>query len=213
MCTSSPARGGGTAGLPVHRDAAGLLAASGAQLLRYGGTFTDTQFGGWCVGPEAPDPPMPPRTKTCAWELFAGAPHERPPLTATADEVKVTKLTRWSRGWGPLEVLALCEALGNLTCVVALPEWQTPEQLAAFVEYVWGDPATSAAAARRAAALPGYKFPAPERAMVQVGNEQCASVLLANATAGKPFGFAEQAAAMEARATALGFGGAALRRG
>ena len=64
-------------------------------------------------------------------------------------------------------MLALCEALGNATCVVALPEWQTPDQFADFVEFAWGDPATSELAARRARELPEYRLVAPERTIVQ----------------------------------------------
>ena len=57
----------------------------------------------------------------------------RPPYTADHRDVKATKLRRWSRGWGPFEVLDLCDAAGMALCAVALPHWTTPEDLADFV--------------------------------------------------------------------------------
>ena len=151
---------------------------------------------------------MPPNAKACAWELFAGAPHERPPLTATAAEVKVTKLTRWSRGWGPLEVLALCEALGNLTCVAAMPGVADARAARRVRRVRVGRPRDERGRRAPRGRAAGVQVPGRPSARWCRSGTSSAPVLLANATAGKPFGFAEQAAAMEARATALGFGGA-----
>ena len=115
-----PGAWGRHGGLPVHRDAAGLLPPRETPALRYGGTFTDTQFDGWCVAPRRPTPPMLPRARR-AWEPSRAAARAAA-ATATADgegdeaHALVARL-------GAAEARAMRGA-GNLTCVVALPEWR-----------------------------------------------------------------------------------------
>ena len=126
-----------------------------------------------------------PRSAGDGWRLYAGPASERPPYTADHANVKPTKLRRWSRGWGAFEALDLCDAAGMAACAVALPHWTAPDALADFVEAV--------------AASHDLKT-----VFVQIGNELCPEAFLRNSSL-LGFGFADQVAAMEKRANALGY--------
>ena len=108
----------------------------------------------------------------------------------------LTKLARWTRGWGPLEAIAFCEA-AQIHCVVALSGSQSPEQLADFVEYLFGDAGTRFGGLRVADGHPApYRLPS---LAVQVSNERCMSVFVSS--------LAQQMVAMEAVARRHGMGG------
>lgn len=119
-------------GLHMHKAAAEWLLHMGTKMLRYGGTFTQTVQG--------------------PWESARGPAWSRPPCTAGKavggrGGCRLTKLARWTRGWGVLEVLAFCEAAG-IHCIVGLASQQTPQQLAEFVEYLFGDSSSNFGARR-----------------------------------------------------------------
>lgn len=66
--------------------------------------------------------------------------HDRPPCTAGKEvggrgSCHLTKLARWTRGYGPIEAMGLCEALG-VECVVGFEGGETAQDMADFVEYV-----------------------------------------------------------------------------
>jgi alpha-L-arabinofuranosidase len=129
-------------GLPVNRRAIETLQAMGTRLLRYGGTFTQTQTSGWVKLPNGTQ-------QRQGWELFRGKGWERKPFTATSrGGVHLTKLARWSRGFGVIEVLQICEAMSaesnrkdgrGMVCVLSFPSGETPAQMAGFIEYAFGD--------------------------------------------------------------------------
>ena len=82
--------------------------------------------------------------------------------------------------------------------MISLALDESPEDLADFVEYCWGDATATAGGAARAADRGGA--PAPFRFRhVQIGNEQTVDELVGV--------FAAAVAAMEARAAAIGRGG------
>ena len=141
-------------GLHMHRNAAEWLLGMGTRMLRYGGTFTETVQG--------------------AWQDERGPAWRRPPCTAGKavggrGGCHLTKLARWSRGWGVLEVLALCEAAG-LHCVLGFSGSETPAALAEFVEYAFGDARSTKWGALRAADGHAAPYAVPSLAL-EVSNE------------------------------------------
>jgi alpha-L-arabinofuranosidase len=146
-------------GLPINLEAVRTLQAMGVRLLRYGGTFTQTQTSGWVTLPNGTQ-------QRQGWELFRGKAWERKPFTATSrGGVHLTKLSRWSRGFGVVEVLQLCEEMSaessskngrGFVCVLAFPSGETPMQMASFIEYAFGDASTSFGRQR---ALDGHPAP------------------------------------------------------
>ena len=94
----------------------------GTKLLRYGGTFS--------------------KGMSLAWANYRGPPWLRPPIDG-----HLTKLHRWSRGFGYFEVIELCEAT-NMTCVLSFPLGQTPAEMADFITYAYGNASTALGALR-----------------------------------------------------------------
>ena len=176
-----PGEWGRFAGLHVRRAAVEWLLEMGTTLLRYGGTFTQTTQG--------------------LWKYDRGPAYLRPPCTAGKSEgghggCHLTKLARWTRGWGVVEVLQLCEA-ANLFCVLGFSSEETAESMGDFVDYAWGDIATTKYGALRAA--DGHPAPYPTDVAIEISNEACMASFVGT--------FAAKATAMEARAKGAGVGG------
>ena len=113
--------------LHVHLEAGQWLLQMKPRMLRYGGTSTQTVQG--------------------SWKSARGPAWLRPPCTAGKAEggrggCHLTKLARWTRGWGVLESMQLCEASG-LSCIVGLDSQESVQDMADFVEYAYGDQSSS----------------------------------------------------------------------
>lgn len=101
----------------------------------------------------------------------------------------LTKLARWSAGYGPIEAINFCEA-ANISCVVGFNTKETPQDLHDLVLYLFGDPSKSSWAALRAA--DGHPGPYPPDLSIEIGNEACMSSFVGT--------FAPKMIAMEAAA-------------
>jgi alpha-L-arabinofuranosidase len=127
-------------GLPVRLDVAEGLIREGVTIMRLGGSMVNAD--GY------------------RWKNMIGPRDRRPPY-------KGTWYPHSSNGWGILEFIDLCEALGCVP-VVAFNMDETPRDLADFVEYVNG-PAESPWGRRRAEG--GH--PEPYRLKyIELGNEE-----------------------------------------
>lgn len=176
-----PGEWGRFQGLHVHRAPVEWVLAMGTRMLRYGGTFTETVQGHW----------MDQR----------GPAYARPPCTAGKAAggrggCKLTKLARWTRGYGPIEAMQVCEAAG-VACTVGFAASETVDDMANFVRYAYDPPRSGSKwAALRAA--DGHPEPYPPIS-VEISNEACMASFLGT--------FAPKIAAMEAAAKAAGVGG------
>ena len=107
---------------PSSHEVVAWIKKMGVRLLRYGGTFS--------------------KDLSLSWAHYRGPPWLRSPI-----EGPLTKLHRWSRGFGYFEVMELCEAI-NVTCVISFPLGQSPEEMADFIEYAFGNSSTPLGALR-----------------------------------------------------------------
>ena len=110
------------------------------------------------------------------WKAARGPSYLRPPCTAGKQiggrgGCHLTKLARWTRGWGVLEVVQFCEAAGLKMCTVGLASGESPQDLADFVEYLYGGATTHWGAMRVA---DGHPEPYPPIA-IEISNESCMS--------------------------------------
>merc|ERR1712070_376602 len=107
--------------------------------------------------------------KDYRWKNFRGLRWLRPPYTGT--------WYKFATGsWRIFEFLDLCEA-GGIFCVVTINNEETPEDMADFVEYAFGD-ATTTWGAKRVA---DGQHPAPYKPfMTEIGNEQGLTANLVN---------------------------------
>jgi hypothetical protein len=138
-----PGEWGRFKGLPVRKDVAEGLIEQGVTVLRYGGCMAN-----------APE---------YRWKKMIGPRDRRPPYQGFW-------FPQSSNGWGIIDFINFCEAAGFL-CVPDLNSFETPQDMADFVEYLNG-PADSEWGKRRAA--DGH--PEPYRLKhVQIGNEECVS--------------------------------------
>jgi len=96
--------------LPVRKDVADALRAQGLTVLRYGGSMVN-----------APE---------YRWKKMIGPRDRRPPYKGTWYPCS-------TNGWGIIDFIDLCEALG-LLAIPALNIDETPQDIADFVEYVNG---------------------------------------------------------------------------
>ena len=134
-----PSEWGRYKGLPIRRDLAEAMITQGVRVVRFNGGMI-----------ERPD---------YRWQHMRGPRDCRPPYDGFYD--------RWcSNGFGPLELLAFCEAAG-LVAIVGLNMDETPEAFADFVAYC-NAPADQPAGQRRAA--DGHPDPYRLR-YLQIGNE------------------------------------------
>lgn len=145
--------------LPVLKSGAGMLRAMGVTMLRSGGTVS----------------------QSFRWKDWRGPAWNRPSARHTwAAEVVA--------GWGPFEVVDMCNALGIEPVITLACESNSASDWADLVEYSWGDATTSWGQQRIADGHPApYNVTAFE-----LGNEEF-----------NPH-FVGQVAAMEKRAKALG---------
>lgn len=135
-----PGRWGRYRGLPVRRDVVQGLIAQGITVLRYGGSMVNTD--------------------SYRWKQMIGPRDLRPPYRGFWYPYS-------SNGWGILDFLNLCEAIG-IPGIPALNMGETPEDLADLVEYLNG-PLDSEWGRRRAA--DGHPEPYHQR-YLQLGNEE-----------------------------------------
>lgn len=141
-------------GLPVRKDLAEFLLASGMTGMRMGGGTINA----WICTP----PGVPSRRPGSGYVLanFRGPRWKRQPLCG--QEYPYT-----SAGWGWVEFLNFCEA-ANLTAAVTLNELDDPE---AVVEYMFGSPLTTAGGRLRSE--DGHPLPYDiKRVLLEVGNER-----------------------------------------
>lgn len=135
-----PAEWGRFKGLPVRKDVVEGMLAQGVTVLRYGGSMVN-----------APE---------YRWKKMIGPREKRPGYRGTWYEYS-------SNGWGIIDFLNLCEAMG----VTGVPDFnmdETPADMADFIEYVNG-PAESEWGKKRVAdghpAPYGLKY-------LELGNEE-----------------------------------------
>lgn len=127
-------------GLPVRKDVAEGLIDQGVTVLRYGGSMINAD--------------------TYRWKSMIGPRDKRPPY-------KGTWYPYSTNGWGIIEFLDLCQAMG----VLAVPAFnidETPADMADFVEYVNGGADTPWGKKRAMAGRPqpyGLKY-------LELGNEE-----------------------------------------
>jgi hypothetical protein len=135
-----PGEWGRFQGLPVRRDVIEGMRDLGLTVLRYGGSMVN-----------APE---------YRWKKMIGPSDRRPPYHGTW-------YPQSSNGWGIIDFVDLCEAMG----VLAIPAFnidETPQDMADFIAYVNG-PADTPWGKKRAAA--GH--PAPYRLRhLELGNEE-----------------------------------------
>ena len=138
-----PAPWAGTLGLPARRDVADALKRQHLGVLRMGGTMCNVE--GY------------------RWKFFRGPREERQPYSGYWYEEKGMTQTR---GFGMFEVVDLCTAI-RCVPIITLNALESPEDMADFVEYSWGNSSTKWGALRIA---DGH--PQPYRVhTVEIGNE------------------------------------------
>ncbi len=163
-------------GLPVLASTVAALQKIGVRAIRQGGSFTDPSY--------------------YFWKRWRGPAWARPSMSATWG-------SSYEGGWGPFEMLDLCEAAGIEPIITttaqstashassgsrALPACCAPEDMADLLEYCWGNSSTIWGQQR---IKDGHAAPYKLR-YIELGNEQYNSL------------FIDQVKAMEARAAAIG---------
>lgn len=147
--------------LPVKADAINILETMGVQMIRQGGSFT--------------------KGTNQHWRNWRGPVWKRPSAVHGV----------WGHGamsgWGPFELIDLCNAMG-ITAVVSTFCTISPEDYADFIEYCWGNSSTVWGHQRH---LDGHPEPY-NITYIELGNEQYNGH------------FVEQVKALEKRANELG---------
>ena len=157
-------------GLPVLASAAATLKAMGVKAIRQGGSFASS--------PSARGDPT-----YYQWQKWSGPAWSRP------SRVDGTWGLDLLSGWGPFEMIDLCNALG-IEPVITTSATSSAQDFADLVEYCWGNASTAMGKKRLA---DGHS----ERYRVkyfELGNEQYNEH------------YVEQVAAMEEKARELGIG-------
>ena len=173
-------------GLPVRRGPVEALQKMGVSAIRMGGSFASVT--GWPDGGGG----TPPSTESGSyyqWQKWRGAPWLRPSVGAVWNAYSGDSYSLLG-GWGIFELLDLCGEMG-IDAIVTTTSSSTPAELADLVSYCRADASSELGRLR---AADGHPAPYPLK-FIELGNEQHNDQ------------FVEQAAAMEARAEALGVGG------
>eukprot|EP00055_Hartaetosiga_balthica_P017725 m.122044 g.122044 ORF g.122044 m.122044 type:complete len:822 (+) comp9387_c1_seq3:100-2565(+) len=152
--------------LPVLKSTVEVLQSIGVTAIRQGGSFTIEDY--------------------YSWKNWRGAPWTRPSVGATWGDELIS-------GWGPFEMIDMCEAAGFepiITVSADSGSCCSPEDMADLVEYCYGNENTTWGSIRH---KDGHPDPFHVR-FFELGNEQYNS------------NYPSQVAAMEERAESLGMG-------
>lgn len=146
--------------LPVLKSGAAMLTAMGVTVMRSGGSVSQSM----------------------RWKDWRGPAWKRPSVAQTWGSSLLA-------GWGPFEVIDMCNALDVQPIITLAYDVNDAGDFGDFVEYCWGDATTTTWGRRRAEDGHPAVF---NVTVVELGNEQY-----------NP-SFVEQVAAMEARVAAVG---------
>ena len=139
--------------LPVLKSGADALRQMGTKAIRQGGSFV-------CDSGTGRNGNTPANASYYEWQKWTGLPEFRPSVGAHWVNSLIS-------GWGPFEMIDLCNAL-DIEPIVSLTRIQSPSDMADFVEYLHGDGTTPMGKQRAADGHPakyeGYWF--------ELGNEQ-----------------------------------------
>jgi alpha-L-arabinofuranosidase len=147
--------------LPTRRALAEALMSSGISVMRMGGSMANSNGYRWkqFIGPYDQRQP------------YAGDWYRDPGCTAGASSSCLIQ----SRGWGMFELIDMCTLFG-VTPIITVNNGELPADMADFVEFAHGDPATTEWGRRRAS----FGHPAPFNIThVEIGNEQGLTAALA----------------------------------